>query len=518
MTASSGATSPLQQLTLCLSLATLLFLRQIGFWALPKNRYYFHWQRSDTLALIAAVLAFALLFFLIAWLVRRVWPARAGTILQWLTIIFLADVVVGYAGSGKIWGRSTVLAGAWAVVTGIGLYTSWRSAFRFLARGRDVLMALAWLAPISFGQMLLWRPWDVRPAAADAQPAAGPARTPVFIFVFDGWSYERSYQVDQLLPFFRNLRGLAGRSLEFTRAHSQGNTTTVSLPQLVFQRKGTLQVGNGVTHWREGKSTTPSPQVPSLFAAARARGYRTSIIGFYLPYRGILGDQVEHITSHPHAPKGNTLPGGMWIAAVRNLDFLADPVSQLLWLEWYTRAYSENWARLNHEVRNGARDLIQRSDGSTFAMVHAPLPHGPFVFKEDGTYRGALAAGPGTADDYRRHLQVLDLTIGDIIREMEAVGVLDPALVIITSDHSWKVEPDSALKNAPGVLTWVPLLVKLPHQTAPHRVSEPFCLWQIGVLIQRVIDTTLTEGNVLQELPGLPSTASCAPTAGQPSD
>ena len=509
-------TSLVQQLTLSLSLATLLFLRQIGFWASSKNRFFFHWQRSDTLALIAALLAFALLFFLIARLVRRVWPARAGIILQWLTIILVADVVVGYAGSGTIWGRSTVLAGTWAVVTGIGLYTSSRSAFRFVARGRDILIALAWLAPILLGQMLLWRAWDVQPAAADVRPAAGPGRTPVFIFIFDGWSYERSYQDDQLLPLFRNLRGLAGRSLEFTRTHSQGHTTMLSLPQLVFQRKGTLHAGNGVTHWDEGRSTTRSPQVPSLFVAARARGYRTSIIGFYLPYRGILGDQVEHITSHPHAPKGNTLPGGMWIAAVRNLNFLADPLSQLLWLEWYTRAYSENWARLNHEVRNGVRDLIRRSDGSTFAMVHAPQPHGPFVFEEDGSYRGALAAGPGTPDDYRRHLQVLDLAIGDIISEMEAVGVLDPALVIITSDHSWKVESDTALKTAPDALTWVPLFVKLPHQTAPHRVSEPFCLGQIGALIQRVIDTTLTERNVLQELSGLPSTASCGRRIGSP--
>src|SRR5215204_215735 len=376
-------------------------------------------------------------------------------------------------------------------------------------------MALAWLAPISFGQMLLWKPWDARPTVATGTRAtARPGRTPVFIFLFDGWSYKRSYRDDKLLPFFHNLSGLADQSLEFSRASSQGRTTRVSLPRLVFQREGTLDVGNGTTYWREGGVAMPSAQVPSLFVFARSRGYRTSIVGYYLPYRAILGDQVGYIMSHPHAPKGSTLPGAMWIASVRNLNFLSDPVSQLLWPKWYTQAYSKNWARLNRQIRNQVSDLISSSDGSTFALVHLPLPHGPFVFNSDGTYRGAFA-GVGTPDDYQRHLHVLDLAVGEIMGELEKAGLLDSALIIITSDHSWKAEPDSVTNSAPGASSWVPLLVKLPYQLGPHRISEPFCLGQIGALILRVMDSRLTEHNVLPGLSQLPSTASCLPTKEQ---
>lgn len=89
--------SLLQQLTLCLSLATLLFLRQTGSWNDSHNRYYFYWQRSDAFALMMSVLAFSFLFFLIARLTQRVWPARAASILQCLTTIFVVDVVVGFA-------------------------------------------------------------------------------------------------------------------------------------------------------------------------------------------------------------------------------------------------------------------------------------------------------------------------------------------------------------------------------------------------------------------------------------
>jgi hypothetical protein len=495
---------------LCLSVATLLYARQITMWADPRNRFYLHWQRADTLTLIFSLLAVALLFYLIVIIVRR--ASWGGVLLRWLTIVLIADILVGYAGSGKTGSHFAAFTVAWAVVAGIGLYAVSRPGSRFLERGTTVLAALAWLAPISVVQILLWKPWDVRPAIhADAPHPAPANRTPVFLFVFDEWSYQRSYDGHQLRPIFRNLRQLASRSLEFTDAHSQAGSTDPSVPRLLFQREGVLQPKNGIVVWKQGDSTVPSAKVPSIFAAARARGYRTSLIGFYFPYRTVLGDQVEQIVNQAYAPKGERLRQRVaWVLA-RNLQFLADPLSRLLWEQWYSSTISENWVHVNHAWRVAVRDLVRRSDANTFAMIHWPLPHGPYVLNEDGTYHGRFKRGrmEGMPADYERHLAFLDLVLGEAVAELDSAGLLDRALVIVTSDHSWKTEPDSSLRAAPGARTWVPLIVKLPHQAAGYRVPERFCLGQLGALLQRVMDTTLTERNGLREVGGLPSSTTC---------
>ena len=161
------------------------------------------------------------------------------------------------------------------------------------------------------------------------------------------------------------------------------------------------------------------------------------------------------------------------------------------------------------------RDLI-RSDVNTFAMIHWPLPHGPFVLNGDGSYRGPFKGTrvEGTPAEYQQHLEFLDLVLGEAMAELDSAGLLEQALVIVTSDHSWKEEPDTALRAASARRTWVPLIVKLPHQTTGHRVLEHFCLGQLGALLQRVMDTTLTARNAPREVRALPSSTTCAPHAG----
>jgi hypothetical protein len=489
-------------------------------WADPRNRFYLHWQRADTWTLILSLLAVALLFYLIVIIVRR--ASWGGVLLRWLTIVLIADILVGYAGSGKTGGHfAALLTAAWAILAGIGLYAVSRPASRFLERGTIVLAALAWLAPISVVQMLLWKPWDVRPAIQVDAPHPAPAnRTPVFLFIFDEWSYQRSYDGHELRPFFRNLRQLASHSLEFTDAHSQAGSTNLSVPRLLFQREGVLQPKNGIAVWEQGDSTVPSAKLPSIFAAARARGYRTSLIGFYFPYRAVLGDQVEQIVNEPYVPKGGRLRQRIaWVIA-GNLQFLADPLSRFLWQQWYSSTISGNWPHVNHAWRVAVRDLIRRSDANTFAMIHWPLPHGPYVLNEDGTYRRRFQGDrmEGTPADYDRHLAFLDLVLGESVAELDSAGLLDRALLIVTSDHSWKTDPDSSLRAAPGARTWVPLIVKLPYQTSGHPVPERFCLGQLGALLQRVMDTTLTERNGRREVVQLPSSTTCTGSVEQTAD
>jgi hypothetical protein len=496
---------------LCLSVATLLYARQVGMWAVPRNRFYTHWQRADTLMLSLSLLGVALLLYLIVLLVRRApWGAR---VLRWLTIILVADILVGYVASGRLGRHAPVFTVVWVILAGIGIYTTSRPGSRLLERGTTLLAALAWLAPISLVQMLLWKSWDVRATTHEtARPAAPASRTPVFLFVFDEWSYQRSYEGSELRPFFHNLRQLASHSLEFTQAHSQANSTNPSVPRIIYQRDGELKPRNGTAFWVEGDSAVPSTTLPSIFSAAESRGYDTSLIGFYFPYRAVLGDQVDHIVHQAYVPKGERLTQRLELVTARNLSFLTDPLSRRLWRRWNVPTVSENWVYINQVWRGAVRDLIRRSDANTFAMVHWPLPHGPWVLNEDGSYRGPFKGGrlQGTPADYQRHLAFLDLLLGETMAELDSARLLDQSLVIVTSDHSWKTDPDSSFHASPDAKTWVPLIVKLPYQTTGHQLSQRFCLGQLGALLQRVMDTTLTHRNAAREVGGLPSSTTCS--------
>ena len=512
MTYALPSRSKSQVVALCLSVATLLYARQIAMWAVPRNRFYTHWQRTDTLVLGVSLLGMALLLYLVASILGRAF--RDGRVLRWLTIILLADILIGYAGAGRISRHAAVFTAGWAGLAGIGLYAASRPGSRLLHWGTTILAALAWLAPILLLQMLLWKPWDVRPTIeGSAPPQTTGTRIPVFLFLFDEWSFQRSYDHNQLQPFFRNLRKLASHSLEFTNAHSLAGSTNPSIPRFIFQRDGVLTPKNGVALWKEGDTTMPSAKLPSIFSAARARGYHTSLIGFYFPYRAILGDQVDHIVHQSYEPTGRRWGQRLLLFSAWNLYFLADPVSQLLWKTWNTPRVSENWVYINQAWRGFVRDLVRGSDANTFAMVHWTLPHGPFVLNEDGSYRGPFKVSrvEGTPEDYRRHLAFLDRVLGEAVEELDSAGLLDRALVIVTSDHSWKTETDSALWSAPEARTWVPLIVKLPHQTRGLRVPERFCLGQLGALLQRVMDTTLTERSAAEAVRTLPSSSPCIP-------
>ena len=370
-----------------------------------------------------------------------------------LTIILIADILVGYVGSLKTGSHAAALTPAWLVTAGIGLYAASRPGSRFLDRGTTILAALAWLAPISVAQVLLWKPWDTRQVVQRNPAAPKPGnRVPVFLFVFDEWSYQRSYAGQELRPFLHNLRWLASHSLEFTEAHSQAGSTDVSVPRLVFQREGELQPRNGIAFWKQGDSLLRSDRLRTIFAAAQARGYQTSLIGFYFPYRAVLGDQVDEIVNEAYAPKGQRLRERIEWVVVRNLEFLADPLSRLLWHRWFSSTVSQNWVRVNHSWRTMVGDLIRRSNGNRFAMIHWPLPHGPFVLNADGTLHRSFQRGrmEGTPADYDRHLAYLDLVVGEVVAQLDSAGLLDRALLIVTSDHSRKTETDSALRARLG--------------------------------------------------------------------
>jgi Sulfatase len=118
-------------------------------------------------------------------------------------------------------------------------------------------------------------------------------------------------------------------------------------------------------------------------------------------------------------------------------------------------------------------------------FLHVLLPHHPWEYLPDGKrYSSALPWQPGLDNDrwtsdpelvvqaqQRLLLQVgfTDRMLGDVLDRLQARGLYDDALVIVTADHggSFRAGGERRRVNSANLedIAFVPLFVKLPHET-----------------------------------------------------
>jgi hypothetical protein len=259
------------------------------------------------------------------------------------------------------------------------------------------------LGPILFLQILSWRSWP-RCEPARPGPAARPGTGPVYVLLFDEWSLARSEAPGGgFLPELRNLGRLASMGTTYTEARSPGDATLRAIPRIIYGENGEVVAGNGEASWRVGDSLVPATGRDNLFRRARARGYRTELAGWYLPYAALVGKDLDGCHAWPQVPKregAGRLVDLLWA----NLRHLPDPLSRAVWRALYARAFSESWYALERRIEGEAMRLAREAPANTFAFVHFPLPHAPFIFGAGGEYLGPFEGGRmfGTAEEYAR--------------------------------------------------------------------------------------------------------------------
>jgi hypothetical protein len=133
----------------------------------------------------------------------------------------------------------------------------------------------------------------------------------------------------------------------------------------------------------------------------------------------------------------------------------------------------------------GLRDL----DVPTLDVLHAPVPHQPWLLLPDGraydgphpalgveflAWQNAHTASIGRA----RHLlqaQYADRLVGTIVARLKELGRYDSTVLVVTADHGISFDAGEAFRdlgasNEPE-LAWVPLIVRAPGQ-ATGRVDD----------------------------------------------
>jgi hypothetical protein len=352
-----------------------------------------------------------------------------------------------------------------------------------LALGR----ALWTVSALTLAQVLWWAPWGSPLDPLDAPPETRVAGPPVYFVIFDGWSAQESLARGRFRDFTPELRALAQQSFVFERAISPSFDTAVSVPRLLFA-KGEgwwLTPGNSEAVWQRSEDRYGEPleaadvlDVPNLFQPFAQRGYATVLTGYYLPYRRLLGPELNVARSEPHVPRGSTLADRLGVRALAGMRYLQGLGAGERLLSEHRLRYSQNWFALNQRVLADTLEIAADWPRNTFSFSHFPMPHPPFVIAADGSFRGPYRGdrSSGTRADYRLHLRNLDRIVGLLVAALRENGRFDEALIVMTGDHGWKRHDRRVLH--------VPLLIKWPHQREARAIDGVFPTLALPALLE----------------------------------
>jgi hypothetical protein len=496
---------------IALFLVALLFARQIAQATRVASRYMRQWEAADSLAIIADCVLLSVLIVGLSLLFDR-FASRAGRRLYPGALVLLMTSGALSALVSQRAQHPTLYALAWLMGVAVAGYAIGNPDTRLVRLGRKTCLIMSPLPLILFSQLMLADSWGVR--AEPLSPigtAARPDAAPVFFFVFDEWSYRRSVDGAELRPFLVHLRDFARQAVVFHHALSPGRDTDASLPMLIYASRdqaaipGALVERTTVNPVYEASNGRRPPPPPSLFEIARRERYGTVLLGFFLPYQRMLGSQVDRYRVYPIYLKGHTFVERMFLRALENLRHWTDPISLGHFRPWHLRSFTAHWKEINDALNADVMKSIGLFAPNTFVFVHYPLPHAPFIFEPDGSLRRGVEVrwdkarddGEdlvfGTVEDYERHLRRLDNVIGGIVDRLKQTGKFEEALVIFTSDHSWRNDPE--LRPGDDVRR-VPLIVKLPHQTEPWRVDAEFETIRLKKLITAVLEGRCNSGEL----------------------
>jgi len=474
------------------------FAGQIAYLTKVKNRMFANWECADAVALLLDLFGLAFLGLLLSIglkaAARKYNLRRTDKVLDHAFLVLLVGGLLAMFPGYFVHHPSCVAVCWFAAALAIG-YSFAMPHTRLPHYASLLCLVLSPSVLVVAVQIVGWETWGNSPRTEFSFRDSARAHTPIFIFLFDEWSYPRSTRNGEFRPFFENARGLANESVFFTNARSPYENTKLSVPRLLYQTDLDFVWHDGYTYWVKGGGEVRSTDVPSLYQDAKDRGYNTYLLACsLLPYSRILGDQADYLVNYPIYPQGTGVPSRMLLTAYRSLQFATDPLSQKLWRSVHPRLMSRYAYDTGVRVRREMFEILDTCPPNTFAFFHIPQPHGPQVFNPDGTYSGPSRE---TVEDYDRGLMHADRYLGQVIERLKKAGKYDQALIVVTSDHAFQAEAEPIYLEAPDARRWVPLFVKLPGQSEGHVVDARLCTNQLGPLFQAVLNGEDDTGRLL---------------------
>ncbi|MBN9660693.1 MAG: sulfatase-like hydrolase/transferase [Acidobacteria bacterium] len=465
------------------------------------NTAYLSHTRVPPLGAYYSALCLNLAILTIFFMVIRCWPqwnpARwtkwlSDAILGFFLLLSLSSIRIAYSAQVKFlslsysidrWGGLVTLSLVFTLLV-FCLFAVIRAANQVRRLLRYVLVALAPFA--------IWNTWDALHCAGTSSadqwkdppsrgflPASTSAKRRVVLIVFDEWDYRLSFPDRRnglQLPAIDRFRN---GSLHATQAQPPGTNTTSSFMSIL--RDDRSQPPEALVE----TTLTPPGRPPnedkhSLFAKLARNHLNAGVVSWYVPLCRIYGANLSACEWHPYDLVNPLYTNSTSEAMKAQLWDLASPGVLTGWLPTPRASrHIETLKRLQSAAVSMTSD-----PRLSFAMVHLPTTHQPFVW--DAAKRRISVRSPSLSS-YLDSVTLVDQQFDEIRRSMEQVGVWTSSTVILTADHSQRTKTIAGgAKDAR-----VPFLVKMAGSTSGRIYERPINTVAAHELTLKALDGTV---------------------------
>lgn len=480
----------LKYLWIATTVSFLLSIQYVQRYTDEKNRMLFFWARWDGLAIVFSAFLIGLFFFLIYLISARLKRRCAAKIVQSAFITLLGIAIIKDA-EHWLFKLNNYSPGVKLILQS-AVYLSYTALFyalcvHFFTQTRKVknsfvtlCLILSPIIPIFLINSFGYKTWTTNkgnlPVFSNPK-IENTDRRNTFIFIFDEWSYAKSYKGRELIPIFKNLRQFQETAVSFHKAYSPSGATLECLPNIIFQSSYYYGIKNNRLFFKDKgtKNKIPLEGMENIFTRPHQEKRFTACAGFYHPYAdaAFLGKEVDFadsISAHKIFGEGFLdVTAYHMMKSVLLYSFHFFPQATR-WVEEVCLNQYQLWRTAR--IHKQALSIIEKVNLPTFALFHYSVPHGGFIYNQKGA-NNIFQIYEETPDTYMGNVAYLDKIIGEIISTLRQSGKFDNSLIIMTSDHSWRMDPDLLEGKLPkDEGRHVPLLIKFPHQKKSRETEQ----------------------------------------------
>ncbi|HEX4066582.1 MAG TPA: sulfatase-like hydrolase/transferase [Acidobacteriaceae bacterium] len=323
------------------------------------------------------------------------------------------------------------------------------------------------------------------------RPVAGRPQRRIIWLLFDEASWDQLFDHRQPGVDFPHFDALARTGVSFSDVQPEGYFTEKVIPSLLE--------GESITHERsdlDGRLSVRTQEHPhwelypanrSLFADAQRLGWSTGLAGWYNPYCRTFAHELDHCfwtLSSPlpgrYAPDESALQNAVAPVKRSVLRLFGRHIHDLPLWQNHTQDYEAIMAHARAEI---AGDQIG------FLFVHLPVPH-PGGMYNRRTHR------IGADGSYLDNLVLTDLTLGELMNDINRSGMADRTTVIVSSDHSWRVnlwrstpewKPEDTVVSGGRFDPRPVLMVRFPGEATGETVRRPVPLLAMHNMIDQML-------------------------------
>ena len=531
----AAARVKLKDLAICLALGNLGFLER--WYDLEQTHArsinYFREGPADQTLLISTLIASTLLglVFWLLWLAVQTWGgerlrllARCGFLALLILCLEPTRQLAAHKGVQPIW---SLLSGLEIVlVVGLGLAAS--GNYMVLRAARIATYSLIFLLPGVLVDFIWFHPGSEpvssflpEPSAPVLSPRATSSGKPaprLVWMIFDELDQRIAFDARPDSVHMPELDRLRAESVIANHVSQVANMTDLAIPTLLMGHplvSAKLEGANTVLVQPAGSSVWADlKEGPNIFRRVRALGVNTAIAGWHFPYCRMYGDDVTHCMATsggvPEALRPERQAAALGV--LRTVSFLF----QLRWAALTGLADANGKDREQEILASQAQrrqlaqfklihsramaDALDQRIGMLF--VHFPTPH-PFAIYD--RERGDFSVRDDNS--YLDNLALVDRTVGNMRRALEAGGLWDSTTLLISGDHglrpsmwrggyNWTPEIEQMSGDASAN---VPFILKLAGTSKGAVYDEPFSSLLSGDVALAVLSGEVsTEEQMLQ--------------------